>query len=102
MKRKSTIVLFPRDFDIEIFPPPPKIVNRVRIPIVANTIKVQTENVVEPDKIVENEDHVDHVDEATKRKPKREFTSESSWKDIALNLQKIKQEKDQMELTKII
>ncbi len=99
MKRKSTIVLFPQDFDIENFPPPPKIVNRVRIPIVANTIKVQTENVVEPDKIVEMEDH---VDEATKRKPRREFTSESSWKDIALNLQKIKQEKDQMELTKII
>ncbi len=99
MKRKSTIVLFPQDFDIENFPPPPKIVNRVRIPIVANTIKVQTENVVEPDTIVEMEDH---VDEATKRKPKREFTSESSWKDIALNLQKIKQEKDQMELTKII
>jgi hypothetical protein len=99
VKRKSTIVLFPQDFDIEIFPPPPKIVNRVRIPIVANTIKVQTENVVEPDTIVEMEDH---VDEATKRKPKREFTSESSWKDIALNLQKIKQEKDQMELTKTI
>jgi hypothetical protein len=99
VKRKSTIVLFPQDFDIENFPPPPKIVNRVRIPIVANTIKVQTENVVEPDKIVEMEDH---VDEATKRKPRREFTSESSWKDIALNLQKIKQEKDQMELTKII
>jgi len=99
VKRKSTIVLFPQDFDIENFPPPPKIVNRVRIPIVANTIKVQTENVVEPDTIVEMEDH---VDEATKRKPKREFTSESSWKDIALNLQKIKQEKDQMELTKII
>ncbi len=99
MKRKSTIVLFPQDFDIENFPPPPKIVNRVRIPIVANTIKVQTENVVEPDKIVEMEDH---VDEATKRKPRREFTSESSWKDIALNLQKIKQEKDQMELTKTI
>jgi hypothetical protein len=99
VKRKSTIVLFPQDFDIENFPPPPKIVNRVRIPIVANTIKVQTENVVEPDKIVEMEDH---VDEATKRKPRREFTSESSWKDIALNLQKIKQEKDQMELTKTI
>jgi len=60
---------------------------------------VQKENVVEPNKIVEIEDH---VDEATKRKPRREFTSEISWKDIALNLQKIKQEKDQMELTKII
>ncbi len=71
----------------------------MRIPIVANTIKVQKENVVELNKIVEIEDH---VDEAIKRKPRREFTSESSWKDIALNLQKIKEEKDQMELTKKI
>jgi len=92
-------VLFPQDFDVEMFPPPPKIIDRVRIPIVANTIEVQKENVVEPNEIVEIEDH---VDEATKRKPRREFTSESSWRDIALNLQKIKQEKDQVELTKII
>ncbi len=92
-------MLFPQDFDVEMFPPPPKIIDRVRIPIVANTIEVQKENVVEPNKIVEIEDH---VDEATKRKPRREFTSESSWRDIALNLQKIKQEKDQVELTKII
>jgi hypothetical protein len=99
LKRKSIVVLFPQDFDVEMFPPPPKIIDRVRIPIVANTIEVQKENVVEPNKIVEIEDH---VDEATKRKPRREFTSESSWRDIALNLQKIKQEKDQVELTKII
>jgi hypothetical protein len=92
-------VLFPQDFDFEMFPPPPKIIDRVRIPILANTIEVQKENVVEPNEIVEIEDH---VDEATKRKPRREFTSESSWRDIALNLQKIKQEKDQVELTKII
>ncbi len=92
-------MLFPQDFDIEIFPPPPKIVDRVRIPIVTNAIEVQEENVVEPDKIVEIGNH---VDDATKRKPRREFTSESSWRDIALNLQKIKQEKDQMELTKIV
>lgn len=92
-------MLFPQDFDVEMFPPPPKIIDRVRIPIVANTIEVQKENVVEPNEIVEIEDH---VDEATKRKPRREFTSESSWRDIALNLQKIKQEKDQVELTKII
>jgi hypothetical protein len=99
VKRKSIVVLFPQDFDVKIFPPPPKIIDRVRIPIVNNTIEVQKENVVEPDKIVEIENH---VDDATKRKPKREFTSESSWRDIAFNLQKIKQEKDQMELTKII
>lgn len=92
-------MLFPQDFDVEMFPPPPKIIDRVRIPILANTIEVQKENVVEPNEIVEIEDH---VDEATKRKPRREFTSESSWRDIALNLQKIKQEKDQVELTKII